>query len=149
MIKNINNSIKEIEKLGVDPKLTEAIILLSKAKDILSDYINNNGIIKDKYTYFQGYDKKSVLIFKNKLQIGSVEIIKQAEYICYALENFDDLEFVSSPTNIVLYLDGREIGELKTNSLLRDKIVDKMSTVFKTKKPIKNYCDDIGWEYDD
>ena len=38
----ILKSMQETEKIGADPKLTEAITLLNKAKDLISDYIDNN-----------------------------------------------------------------------------------------------------------
>lgn len=38
----ITNAIQEIEKLGADVRLTEAQILLQKAKDLVSDYIDEN-----------------------------------------------------------------------------------------------------------
>lgn len=36
----INDAIQEIEKMGADEKLTKAQILLSEAKDLVSDYID-------------------------------------------------------------------------------------------------------------
>lgn len=36
----IYNAVQEVEKLGADVKLTEAVILLSQAKDKVGDYIN-------------------------------------------------------------------------------------------------------------
>jgi len=38
----IQNAMWEIEKIGADVKLTEAIIHLQKAKDLVSDYIDSN-----------------------------------------------------------------------------------------------------------
>jgi len=32
---------QEVEKLPADPKLTEAVILLSKAKDAVSDFVDS------------------------------------------------------------------------------------------------------------
>jgi hypothetical protein len=37
----IYDAIQEVEKLGADEKLTEAVTLLSKARDLVSDYIDN------------------------------------------------------------------------------------------------------------
>lgn len=37
----IQNAIWEVEKVGASPSLTEAVILLGKAKDLVSDYIDN------------------------------------------------------------------------------------------------------------
>jgi len=36
----IHNAMQEVEKAGADVKLTEAINLLSKAKDCVSDYVD-------------------------------------------------------------------------------------------------------------
>lgn len=38
----IQNAIWEVEKVGADVKLTEVVILLGKAKDLLSDYVDEN-----------------------------------------------------------------------------------------------------------
>lgn len=38
--KLITEAVWEIEKLGCDVKLTEAVILLTKAKDLISDFID-------------------------------------------------------------------------------------------------------------
>ena len=37
----IHNAMQEVEKVGADPKLTEAVILLSKAKELVSDYVDS------------------------------------------------------------------------------------------------------------
>lgn len=37
----IHDAIKEVENLGADEKLTEAVMLLSKAKDLVSEYVDN------------------------------------------------------------------------------------------------------------
>lgn len=37
---SIQNAIWEVEKVGADVKLTEVVILLGKAKDLLSDYVD-------------------------------------------------------------------------------------------------------------
>ncbi len=39
--KAIYDSILEVEKLGADEKLTEAITLLSRARDLVSDYVDS------------------------------------------------------------------------------------------------------------
>lgn len=36
----IHNAMQEVEKLGADVKLTEAVLLLQKAKDQVSDYVD-------------------------------------------------------------------------------------------------------------
>lgn len=36
----IHKAMEEVEKTGADVKLTEAVMLLSKAKDLVSDYID-------------------------------------------------------------------------------------------------------------
>lgn len=36
----IQNALWEVEKIGADEKLTEAVILLSKAKELVSDFID-------------------------------------------------------------------------------------------------------------
>lgn len=38
--KAIFNAIQEVEKAGADVMLTEAVILLTKAKDLVSDYVD-------------------------------------------------------------------------------------------------------------
>lgn len=38
----IQNAIWEVEKVGADIKLTEVVIMLGKAKDLLSDYVDEN-----------------------------------------------------------------------------------------------------------
>lgn len=35
---SIYNAMQEVEKIGADPKLTEAVTLLAKAKELVSDY---------------------------------------------------------------------------------------------------------------
>jgi len=40
----IYNSMQEVEKIGADVKLTEAIILLAKAKDLVADFVDANDI---------------------------------------------------------------------------------------------------------
>lgn len=44
--KAIRAAIEEVEELGADPTLTEAIQLLSKAKELVSDYIDAGISIK-------------------------------------------------------------------------------------------------------
>jgi hypothetical protein len=34
------DAIQEVEKLGADPKLTDIVVMLSKAKDLMSDWID-------------------------------------------------------------------------------------------------------------
>lgn len=36
----IYNAVQEAEKMGADVKLTEAVILLQKAKDLVADYVD-------------------------------------------------------------------------------------------------------------
>jgi hypothetical protein len=38
--KAIYDAVQEVEKVGADPKLTDVVLLLSKAKDLLSDYVD-------------------------------------------------------------------------------------------------------------
>jgi hypothetical protein len=38
--KSIYYAIQEVENIGADVKLTEAVILLIKAKDLISDYVD-------------------------------------------------------------------------------------------------------------
>lgn len=38
--KAIHDAIQEVEKVGADPKLTDVVIMLVKAKDLLSDYVD-------------------------------------------------------------------------------------------------------------
>jgi hypothetical protein len=37
----IHNAIQEVEKVGADERLTDSVVYLSKAKESLSDYIDN------------------------------------------------------------------------------------------------------------
>lgn len=41
--KAIYNAMQEVEKVGAHPKLTEVTTMLSKAKDLLGDYLDDNG----------------------------------------------------------------------------------------------------------
>lgn len=147
--KAIYNAMQEIEKAGADVRLTEAVILLSKAREMVADFIDNIEVIKDKYSYIKESNREHCTIYKNNLYFGAVGSESEAKYLCYALENFDDLEFAASPTNLVLYLDGRCLGELKVNQMLAEKVTTKMATVFKIKPKVKGVdMSDIGWEYD-
>jgi hypothetical protein len=38
--KAIYDAIQEVEKVGADPKLTDVVVMLAKAKDLLSDYVD-------------------------------------------------------------------------------------------------------------
>lgn len=38
--KAIYDAMQEVEKVGADPKLTEAVTLLAKAKDIVADFVD-------------------------------------------------------------------------------------------------------------
>lgn len=38
--KAIQDAMQEVEKLPADPKLTDAVVLLSQAKDLVSDFID-------------------------------------------------------------------------------------------------------------
>lgn len=38
--KAIHDAIQEVEEVGADPKLTDVVIMLVKAKDLLSDYVD-------------------------------------------------------------------------------------------------------------
>jgi hypothetical protein len=104
---------------------------------------------KDTYTYLKHHDG-SCHIFKNNIQFSFVKTEDEAKYRCHVLNNFDDLIFSASPTNLVLYLDGRKIGELNVSQDVAEMVVSKISTVFKT-IPKDNSFDpweDVGWEYD-
>ena len=53
--KSIYDAIQEVEKVGADVRLTEVVILLGKAKNLLADYIdeqiaNNNKSDSDKFS---------------------------------------------------------------------------------------------------
>ena len=39
--KAIYDAIQEVEKAGADPKLTDVVVMLGKAKDLLSDYVDD------------------------------------------------------------------------------------------------------------
>lgn len=107
-----------------------------------------NKTLKDKYTYLKTSDY-GFSIFKNNKTFGQVTTEEEAKYLSHTLEHFDDLTFSCSPTNLVLYLDGRLIGELKVNQMLAELITAKMSTIFKTAPKEKGIdMSDIGWEYE-
>lgn len=38
--KAIHDAIQKVEKVGADPKLTDVVVMLAKAKDLLSDYVD-------------------------------------------------------------------------------------------------------------
>jgi hypothetical protein len=40
--KAICNAIEEVEKVGADAKLTDVVVMLVKAKDLLSDYVDSH-----------------------------------------------------------------------------------------------------------
>ena len=39
---SIYNAMQEVEKLPANEKLTEAVMLLAKAKDLVSDFVDSN-----------------------------------------------------------------------------------------------------------
>lgn len=45
--KAIQNALWEIEKIGADEKLTEAVILLQKAKELVADFIDSKAKTQD------------------------------------------------------------------------------------------------------
>lgn len=44
---SIRNAVLEVEKIGADVKLTEAIVLLTKARELVADYVDDNLIVKE------------------------------------------------------------------------------------------------------
>lgn len=42
--KSIHSAIQEVKKVGADPVLTDIVVLLGKAKDMLSDYVDNQNL---------------------------------------------------------------------------------------------------------
>lgn len=62
----IHNAMQEVEKMAADTRLTNATILLSKAKDSVSDFIDN---IESKP------DNKDEIIANQKQIIGLQEIV--------------------------------------------------------------------------
>lgn len=40
----IYDAMQEVEKVGADTRLTEAVILLSKARDLVADYVDSIGV---------------------------------------------------------------------------------------------------------
>ncbi len=146
--KSIYDAIQEVEKVGADVRLTEAVILLSKARDLVADFIDNIEIKKDIFSYLIRSETENV-IFKNNLVYGYARDEDEAKYLCHVLNNFDDIEFASSPTNLMLYLDGRTLGELKVNQMIAERFVKQISTVLKVKPKAKGTdISDIGWEYE-
>ena len=43
----IHRAMQEIEKLPPDERLTEAVTLLQKAKDLVSDFVDKNLVVKE------------------------------------------------------------------------------------------------------
>jgi len=52
--KAIGTAIQEVENLGADKSLTEIVMMLSRVKEILSDYIDKRDMVK----YFDGLSDK-------------------------------------------------------------------------------------------
>jgi hypothetical protein len=105
---------------------------------------------KDLYTYSKN-SRGNYDIYKNNMHHSISITLEDAEYRCHVLNNFDDLIFSASATNLVLYLDGREIGSLNLSQAVAEVFVNKIAKVFKTlpKEENKDYWEDVGWEYDD
>lgn len=40
--KSIYDAMQQVEEVGADPRLTEVVTMLAKAKDLLSDYVDEN-----------------------------------------------------------------------------------------------------------
>jgi len=75
----ISEAANEVEKLGADPKLTMALIKLFEAKDLLSDYVDENlqTIESDKTRIFKLIEKNSLKIeesSKNGIIAHHVEV---------------------------------------------------------------------------
>ena len=47
--KAIYDAIQEVEKIGADPKLTNIVVMLGKARDLLSDFVDSKPTL-DKVT---------------------------------------------------------------------------------------------------
>lgn len=43
----IFTAMQEVEKVGAHPKLTDAVVLLSQAKDALADYVDEFGFVPE------------------------------------------------------------------------------------------------------
>lgn len=39
--KAIQNAVNEVEKVGADPRLTDVVVMLSNARNLLADYIDD------------------------------------------------------------------------------------------------------------
>lgn len=67
--KAIHDAMQEVEKAGADVKLTEAVMLLQKAKDCVADYVDAN-IISKVRTPLQSVLQKNIA--QNKISGATV-----------------------------------------------------------------------------
>lgn len=51
--KAIYDAIQEVEKVGADPKLTDIVVMLGKAKELLSDFVDDKAESKKCKNYIQ------------------------------------------------------------------------------------------------
>lgn len=74
----IFNAMQEIEKIGADPKLTDAQMFLTKAKDLVSDFIDTIDIVRD-FHYYKCPECGDLAITHNKSPlwlINQIEILQ-------------------------------------------------------------------------
>lgn len=82
---------------------------------------------KDTYTYLVYSNPViGVNIFKNNKLYTNARTKEEAKELIKFFENFDSLKLSASATNLVLYLGGRQIGEIKVPQNMSKLIVDKM-----------------------
>jgi len=71
----IHNAVQEVEKAGADQKLTEAVILLGKAKDLVGDYVDGTPEESAKPKELS-YGEKIVRSEFNPSNVGNVNFFK-------------------------------------------------------------------------
>jgi len=71
----IDNAMQEVEKAGADPKLTEAVILLGKAKNLVGDYVDGTSA-EDAGPKVLSFGEKTVRSEFNPSNVGNVNFFK-------------------------------------------------------------------------
>jgi hypothetical protein len=83
--KSIYDAIQEVEKVGADVKLTEAITLLTKAKDLVSDFVDNHITFEkedyDKFTAKELSQRQLDIIAKLDVEINNKRFGKKGNLI--------------------------------------------------------------------
>lgn len=90
---SIFSAMAEVEKLPANEKLTEAVILLSKAKDLVSSFIDDKLNNEKRKQYFEEYEweynrlKETELTHEEKVKRIGEKIILPAEFIDNVIKN--------------------------------------------------------------